>query len=87
MPTATLPRMARKKSNQKQTQQGPQGEQARPGTSVIRVESDLVRMLGIIATATGAEVSAIVSPLIRPAVERRYAEVIQQLYGELPDKK
>jgi hypothetical protein len=68
--------MPRKPKNQ------PSG-QPQPKTAVVRVESDLARMLNIISTATGEDVSDILSPYIRPFVEKRYAEVVQQLGREV----
>jgi hypothetical protein len=52
-------------------------------TAVVRVEADLARMLSIISTATGEDISDILSPQIRPFVERRYAEVVQKLGQEI----
>jgi hypothetical protein len=43
-------------------------------------------MLNIISTATGQNVAELLSPLVRPAVERRYAEVVQQLGKEIRGK-
>jgi hypothetical protein len=76
---ATLDRMPRKPKNQP-------AEQPKPSTGVVRLEADLVRMLNIISTATGQDVSEILSPQVRAFVERRYAEVVQQLGREIEKK-
>lgn len=55
-------------------------------TAVVRIEADLVRMLGIISSATGQDVAEIISPLLRSPVERRYSEVVQQLGKELKER-
>jgi hypothetical protein len=59
----------------------------RKPTAVVRVEADLARMLSIISTATGEDISDILSPLVRAHVERRYAEVVRQLGQEIKGDK
>lgn len=50
----------------------------KPGTDVIRVEADLAYKLGIIVSIMGGNVSEIVSPHLRPLIERLYAEAIRK---------
>lgn len=68
---ATMSHMARKKKAPEVT------------TAVVRVESDLARMAGIIATATGRDVSAVISPMLRNLLEREFAKVIATLGEEI----
>ena len=48
-------------------------------TGLIRVEPDIAQMLAIIAAVTGESIKDIVSPALRPFVEKRYAEAKKQL--------
>jgi hypothetical protein len=72
--SVTLERMGRKRKDS-----DPPPEPAKRTTSVIRIETDLARKLAIISTARNMDVTDIVSPLIRPQVERLYAEVVKEL--------
>jgi hypothetical protein len=82
MPPATLAPMARKPRNAGKTPDSPG-----PGTTPVRIAADLARMLSIIATALGKDVSEILSPHIRPFVEAQYAEVVKQLGREIKGGK
>lgn len=72
---ATLSRMGRKKKP----------EEAQ--TAVVRVDADLARMASIIATATGRDVAAVLSPHLRPHLEREYAKVVATLGQEIGKKR
>lgn len=73
MGPVTLTRMGRKRTKADATA----GDQKKTG--IVRVDADLVRKLSIISTATGQEVKDIVSPVLRPHIERLYADVVKQL--------
>lgn len=77
MPADTLPCMARKK----------QPPVAAPSqtTAPVRIHADLVRMANIISTATGADVAEILSPILRPHLEARYADVVRKLNQEIKE--
>jgi hypothetical protein len=77
MASDTLDRMARKKKPDAA------GQQAPAGTAVVRIDADLARMANIIATVTGEDMSAVLSPLLRPQLEARYAKVVRQLHENL----
>jgi hypothetical protein len=80
MSSATLqPTMPRKKKTSDQD--------APAGTAPVRIHADLARMAGIIAKATGEDVSDIISPILRPKLEAKYAEVIRELSDELGGKE
>lgn len=69
----TLERMARKKHAE-------EGESApKLSTDAVRIESDLARMLAIISAATGRSIAEIISPQLRPFVERLYDETVTKL--------
>lgn len=72
---ATLTRMGRKKKP----------EEAQ--TAVVRIDADLARMASIIATATGRDVAAVLSPLLRAQLEREYAKTVATLGQEIGRKK
>jgi len=78
MSPSTMPHMGRKRKSGND-------QPTTPGTGTIRVHSDLARMLAIIATATDQDTADFVSPLIRSAVERRYAEVVRQLGQQIKE--
>jgi hypothetical protein len=82
MTAATLPRMPRRAKKPDSAQEAP-----RPGTTTVRIAADLARMLSIISSALGEDVSEILSPHIRPFVEARYAEVVKQLGQEISRDK
>jgi hypothetical protein len=65
----------------------PAADQPKKATAVVRIDADLARMLNIISTATGEDVSDILSPQARPYIEKRYAEVVQQLGKEVKGKE
>lgn len=72
----TMARMGRKKNTPEESQ-----------TAVIRVDADLARMASIIATATGRDVSSVVSPLLREQLEREYAATVERLGSEMKKEK
>lgn len=78
MSPATLRPMAKKKNT-------PSQQPSKSQTAVVRIDADLARMVNIVATVTGEEVAAILSPLIRSKLEERYAEIVRKLGDELPD--
>lgn len=79
---ATLGRMGRKKP--KASDDAPAA--AKKVTKPIRVDDDLARKLAIISNVSGDDVSDIVSPLIRPHIERMYAEAVERLAQDVrPD--
>jgi hypothetical protein len=55
------------------------------GTTPVRIDADLARMANIIATVTGEDVSTVLSPIIRPQLEARYANVVRQLNDGLKE--
>lgn len=58
-----------------------------PSTAVVRIDADLARMASIIATATGRDVAAVLSPLLRSQLEREYAKTVATLGQEIGKKK
>ena len=78
----TLARMAKKKAPPS-TDAEPAGE--KPRTDTVRVEADLARMATITSIALGVSVSDLLSPMIRPALTKRYKEVVRRMNAELPD--
>ena len=70
---AAMPRKPKKKAD---------GQEARPATDVVRIEADLARKVSIIATVTGTSVSDLLSPHLRPFIEREFAKAVQKLNAE-----
>jgi hypothetical protein len=52
-----------------------------PGT-VVRIDADLVAKARYLAAREGVELSAYVSGLLRPAVEREFRKAGRELFGE-----
>jgi hypothetical protein len=55
-------------------------------TAVVRVEADLAQKLKHISAHTNEDVSDIISPQLRPFIERRYAEVLRHLCKEVKEE-
>ncbi len=53
-----------------------------PATGQIRIEPDLVRKIAFISIARGVPMTDIVSPILRPHIERLYAEALRALGRE-----
>src|SRR5262245_29216469 len=78
MEAATVARMPKKRK-------APAGAEPPKGTAAVRVESDLARMIAVIAAVSGEAASDIISPILRPAVGRRYRDVARQLGREVEE--
>lgn len=77
--TATLAAMPKKRTDPVPADTG-----ARKTTSV-RIDDDLVTKLNHIATHRGVSVSEIISPHLRPFVERLYADTVREMADKLED--
>jgi hypothetical protein len=63
------------------------GQEGRPPTDTVRIEADLARKASIIATVTGTSVSDLLSPVLRPFIEREFAKAVDKLAKEAkPDQ-
>jgi hypothetical protein len=76
--SATLVGMGRKRASET--------PEPKKQTSLIRVDADLARWLAIISTATGQDIAAIVSPILRPHVVRLHADAVRKIAEEGPQK-
>lgn len=51
-----------------------------PTTALVRLPADLVEMLGWLSRLNGDEtIGEIVDPLLRPAIEQRYAQIAHRV--------
>lgn len=76
--TVTLPDMPRRK---KSIPDVPPAESAK--TDTLRVDEDLAKMVTIISIRRDVSASKIVSPLLRPLIEKLFAEVVDEMNREV----